>query len=277
MMPRALVMVVVVAIGSHAAAQDADELAMGRDARASGDHDAALAHFTAAWDHDASATARAEMGLEELALGRFASAETHLTEALALGASTELAARVEEIEAAQREAASHLGSLDIACPSGCEVRLDGELVGLAPLGRLVRAAAGAHVVLGTLADHRDASASIEVAPGAVTRVELSPVLIDRRPILERIGPAAFFPVGVATLSVGLASVAVGGVLIGVAVDRGASPDASSYWTGAIATLIVGGVLSVVGAVFLGLASAAPSSTVACSPAYELGASCALTF
>jgi hypothetical protein len=297
MIVRTLFVIAVLVAMPAAASAQPEPLAAGREARAHGDHERALAYFTRAWDLDANVVARAEMGLSELALGRFAIAEAHLGEALALATGTELEARRAELEAAVREAASHLASVDVHCPPGCEVSLDGERVGSTPLGHLVRVAAGDHVFAATLVDHAPVSVSITIAASEVSRVDLSPVLIDRRPILERVGPAAFGTIGTVALVAGSVALVVGGVMVGLAVDRASTlhgpscaptpavqcpsvvADHELFRTTAIVTLIAGGVLAAVGAVFLAIApedeTAAPS--VACGPAFELGASCIVTF
>lgn len=288
-------MMVLGSAGIARAQTPSDELAAGREARSVGDHASALAHFATAWDRDSSALARAEMGLEELALGRFANAEAHLTEALALATGTHLEARRSELEAAVRDAASHLASLDIHCPRGCEVSLDGEVIGVTPLGHLVRVVEGSHSLEGTLADHERAQVSVDVRPGEARRVELAPRLIDRRPILERAGRAALQTIGIVGLAIGAAALAVGAVMVGLAVDRASvlssaacAPtgaclsvriDHELYRNFAFVTLIGGTVLAAVGAVFLAITPDASEDapTVACGPAFELGASCTATF
>lgn len=62
---------------------DEELIAAGVAARRDGNDDAALALFTQAWEQGHTPRARAQIGLAEQALGRFADADTHLVEALA--------------------------------------------------------------------------------------------------------------------------------------------------------------------------------------------------
>ncbi len=286
-----------------ALAQD-DALARGRAARERGEHAEALAAFAEAWTAGAAPIARAEMALEELALGRYVLAETHATEALAFAADPALAPVAEALAAARDAAGAHLGSLEIACPAGCTISVDGTALGVAPLPHLVRVEAGTHALHGELAGHEPADASVDVAAGALARATLEPRWIDDRPILERTGEAGEGQriAGWTAVALGGAALVIGAVALGVELDRdaflrseacapgaptesreGRCPDAAStratYTDVARALLLSGAVLGIGGLVLL---LTAPSSdpqgaSARCAPSFAPGLVCQVAF
>ncbi len=297
-----LAAVLLVAIADSARAQES-ALASGRSARAAGDHAAALADFTSAWDATAAPIARAEMASEELALGRFALAETHASEALAFADDPEIAARATSITETRDTAAAHLGSVEVRCALGCVISIDGERVGTTPLPHLVRAEAGAHAVHAELSGYLPADTRVDVSVGAVARATLDPVWIDDRPILERIGGTGDGQriAGWIAVSAGGIALVIGAVALGVELDHDASlrsdacapaspaesresrcPDAASsratYTDVARALLVSAAVLGVAGIVLLLTAPSAPASpSLSCAPTLAPGFACQGTF
>ncbi|MFO0686763.1 MAG: PEGA domain-containing protein [Sandaracinus sp.] len=299
--PLATVLAALVALlPLRARAQD-DPLAQGRAARDAGDHAAALAAFTRAWEAGAAPIARAEMAREELALGAYALAETHAAEALALGGE-DVAAMTDALAAVQADAAAHLGSIEIRCEGGCAIAVDGTPVGTTPLAHLIRIEPGTHVVEARRDGHEDAHAEVRVEALAVARVALSPTWIDTRPILERGGTGDGQRIaGGVILGAGGVALVIGLVALGVELDRDAflrsdacapssateprearCPDAAStrgtYTDVARAMLLSGAALAAAGVVLLLTAPSDPAApALACAPTLGPGLACRLRF
>jgi hypothetical protein len=298
-MMRASIVLLVALVASIAHAQAESDLERGRAARASGDHVAALAAFSAAWTSTTAPVARAEMAIEELALGHYVLAEAHAIDALAFTSDAQVSALAETLAHTRDEAATHLGSVEVVCPEGCVLTIDGAPAGTTPLAHLLRAAVGAHSVHAELEDYSPADASFEVAAGAVARVTLAPVYIDDRPILQRTGGTGDGEriAGIVGMAVGGASLVVGAIALGIELDRdgyihsGACaptmmnetreqvcPDAASlrntYTDVARNMLLLGGALLVTGLVFYLVAPSDPvTPTVACAPSLSPGVVC----
>lgn len=289
------------AFAPAARAQD-DPLALGRAAREAGDHAAALAAFSSAWDASAAPIARAEMASEELALGRFVLAETHASEALAFATDPEIAARAADISATRDAAAAHLGSVEIRCPAGFALSVDDAPVGTSPLPHLVRLEAGHHVVRASRDDYEPAMAEVDVAARSVARASLEPVWIDDRPILERGATGEGQRIaGWTSLIAGGVALAVGAVALGVELDRDAylrsdactptsplesresrCPDAASirgtYVDVARVLFVSAAVLGLAGVILLVTAPSDPTAVQArCAPSPAPGFVCQVTF
>lgn len=283
-------------VASAARAQD-DPLAAGRAARDAGDHAAALASFTRAWESAAAPLARAEMAREELALERWALAETHASEALALG-GPEITALASELAAVRDAAAAHLGSIEVRCEGGCAIEIDGASAGTTPLPHLVRATPGDHVVRARREGYDPAETSVHVEATEIARVTLAPTWIDTRPILERGGTGDGQRIAGATiLGAGGVALVIGLVALGVELDRDAflrseactpasptesrethCPDAAStrstYTDVARAMLITGAALGAAGLVLWLTAPSDPAApAVACAPTLGPGLAC----
>lgn len=298
----ALALALAAALPALARAQ-ADLLATGRAARAAGDHAAALAAFDAAWQATTAPIARAEMAIEELALGRFALAETHATEALAFASDPEVAARASELAAVRDAAGSHLGSLDVGGPLGATIAIDGVVAGTIPLAHLIRLEAGTHALHVTLTGFEPADAVVEITAGTSGRTVVRLTPFDERPILERTGETGDGQriAGWAGLAAGGVALVIGGVALGVELDRDAflrsdacapiSPgetresrcaDAAStratYTDVARAMLLAGAVLGIAGVVLLLTAPSEPTGVAArCVPSMAPGVVCEIVF
>ncbi len=298
-MKPALLAVLLLSFALRAQAQD-DALERGRVAQAAGDHVAALAAFTDAWDRTAAPIARARMAIEALALERFALAETYANEALAFSADPDIAALTATLASVRDAAASHLGNLEVRCTPRCLISVDGSVVGAAPLPHLLRVTLGTHAVHAELADAHPAEASVDVTASAVARVTLEPEHIDTRPILERDGNGEGARIGGwSSLAAGGVALVIASVALGIELDRDSvlrsdactpattmdtrestCPDAAStrgtYTDVARVLFVTAAVFAAAGLILLLTAPSAPASpSVACMPA--LGIVCQARF
>lgn len=200
----------------------------------------------------ATAAARACEGLRAASEGRWAEAEAGLETALTLAGEPAIDARRAELEAALDEARAHLGSLDVRCtPAGAVVSIDGAARGVSPLARPLRLVPGRYLAGCALEAFTPASASVEVALGALAVATLTLAPIDRRPILERVGSPgeAQRVVGGVALGLGGASLAVGLGTLAAGLDA-MPPGREPFFDVSRATLIAAGALLVVGVVLL---------------------------
>jgi hypothetical protein len=129
---------------AHARANDADALIeQGVEARADGRDADALALFERAYEIDRTPRALAQIGLAEQALGRWASAERHLSEALRDRADPWMDEHRRVLDEALAEIRSHLGELVVDSNlSVAELWVDGRAVALLPMIVPVRLPAG---------------------------------------------------------------------------------------------------------------------------------------
>jgi hypothetical protein len=189
-------------------------------------------------------------GLDAAGRGRWAEAEALLESARLLDDPI-LALHAAEIDAALASARANLGSLDVHCPRGATISVDGLERGLDPLDRPLRLGVGTHSVRCALADHAPAESTVTIEAGALASATLAPTPIDRRPVLERVGSP-----GEAQRIVGITALALGGVSVAVGVGTllagldARAPDRESYFDVARGTLIAGGVLVVAGLVLV---------------------------
>ena len=298
-MKRASLAMLLLCFALRAQAQD-DALARGLASSETGDHAAALAAFTDAWDRTAAPIARAHMAIEALALDRFALAETYASEALAFTGDTDVAAMSAELASVRDAAASHLGNLEVRCTAACLISVDGSVVGTTPLPHLLRVALGAHAVHAELPGAHPADASVEVSASGVARVTLAPEHIDTRPILERDGNGEGARIaGGSVLAAGGVALVIASVALGIELDRDSvlrsdactpatamdtrestCPDAAStrgtYTDVARVMFVSAAVLAAAGLILILTAPSAPASpSVACVPA--LGIVCQARF
>lgn len=142
----------------------------GMAARRAGDDERALALFARAWDASRTPRARAQMALAEQALGRFALAEAHLTEALAASNDRWISERRPSLEQSLGGIAARLGSLDVrANAPGVTVTLNGQPAGTLPLERPLRVVSGSVVVEVGGAGFVSATRTVNVQAGALAR------------------------------------------------------------------------------------------------------------
>jgi hypothetical protein len=146
------------------------------------DYIAAMDAFRRAHETAPSPRTYAQIGFVYMAMGRWVEAEDQLLQAIAepedrwarrnRGVLNDSLAKVRE----------RLGYLELGGqPSGAEVRIDGELVGLLPMRKPVRMAVGQPAITISAPGFRKLERAAEVRAGETTRVEIN---------LERLAPAA---------------------------------------------------------------------------------------
>lgn len=133
-------------IPARAQAQASDEEALikhGLELRQKGDDEAALRDFRRAYDLWHSGRAMAQIALAEQALGHWAEAEAHLTEALRHAEEPWVARNMRLLKQALGDIQSHLGSLQLSGGvAGAEVLINGARVGTLPIATALRVPAG---------------------------------------------------------------------------------------------------------------------------------------
>jgi hypothetical protein len=129
---------------ARAGGADADELIrQGLELRRKADDVAALQKFEEAYRLAPTARALAQMGIAEQALGRWAAAHDHLTEALQSKDDRWIEGHRAALGSALDAVDDHVGQITILGGSeGAEVRLDGVLKGKLPLSKPIVVSAG---------------------------------------------------------------------------------------------------------------------------------------
>lgn len=128
---------------SAAFADQSDNLIQhGLELRRAGDDEGALPIFERAYELHATSRAAAQLGLCEMALGRFAEADGHLTEALR-SADPWVTRNRAALQDADAEAKKKVGRLEVLGePRGAQVMVNGRIAGTLPLAGPVRLTAG---------------------------------------------------------------------------------------------------------------------------------------
>lgn len=192
---------------------------------------------------------RACAGLLEVDQGHWLEGEAALESTLAL-LGPDMDSLRPVMEHALGTARQHLGSIDVTCgPVSGTVEVDGVVQGVTPLLRPVRVLPGTHHVRCTQTDYQAAEADVEVAPMSVASTVLTMEVIDRRPILERIGSPGESQriVGIVSLSLGGALLAIGFGTLAGALDN-APPLRDELFDVSRGTLIAGGAAVLLGTV-----------------------------
>ncbi len=165
-------------LASRAYGQDADDVeflarrAAERCRR--GEYERGLELFRQAIDHGRTARALGEMGACELRVGRWTDAESHLTDALALGDDPWLRRHRAEAAGWLAEAQSHVGRLRLTGGvPGAEVRVGERVVGTLPMTDPVVVATGPSLVEVRAAGYRTWNRSLDVLGGVVTQEVVS--------------------------------------------------------------------------------------------------------
>lgn len=184
-LPLALASLSLLSLGpaSQALADDASAdalLRQGVELRRKHDNDGALKAFTRAWELMPSATARAQVGLAEQALGQWVEAERDVEEALARGDDPWVESHRAALEGARDEIRKHLAWLTVEVDvAGAEVRLDGKSVAPRAEQRVV---AGAVTLDVGAEGFSPESRTVALEPGAHERVAVTLVrLVTERP------------------------------------------------------------------------------------------------
>ncbi len=163
------------AAGAAAAPLSEEEalLQKGADLREAGDEVHAVLELQKAYDLNRAPKAAAQLGLSEWALGRWAEAEAHVTEALRATSDPYLRDRQRRqvLEQALRTIRTHLGSVEISGePEGAEVIVAGRVVGKLPLIGPVRVATGQVDVEVAADGYEPATRTVQIAAGQYQRV-----------------------------------------------------------------------------------------------------------
>jgi tetratricopeptide (TPR) repeat protein len=139
------------------------------------DHAGALERFRRAYEIERSPLVLARIGLTEEALGRWAAAHRHLSEAMEVGASDPWFKLNRAVfERSLWEIGQRVGMLDvIGEPKGAEIRVDGDLVGALPLPRPVAVAAGGAVLEVSAPGHVPVTRAINMRAGQQARESFS--------------------------------------------------------------------------------------------------------
>jgi hypothetical protein len=173
-------------------ATDADAaLRRGVELRRRGDDAQALVEFQRAFALVASSRALAQIGFAEQALGRWRDAEEHLEQALAGASDAWIQKNRATLLKSRAAVGAHLGSLEVlGAPPGAELRVEGRVVGVLPLARPVRVAAGTVGVEVRAEGYLAASRSTTIAVGELTRETMSLTKIDPPPAPSPRSPPA---------------------------------------------------------------------------------------
>jgi hypothetical protein len=154
----------------------------GNQLRSAGDDQSALPIFQKAVDIYPSPRTWAQLGLVEKALGRWADADQHLTDALKGGQDPWIQKNVRILEQTLAEAKRQVARIEITGePAGAEVLVNGRPVGKVPLPQPIRVNAGTVDIEMRAAGYRPTLRTV-----SVTGLQYQPVVIR----LEREGAAS---------------------------------------------------------------------------------------
>jgi len=165
-------------LGPPAWAEDkADDEALirrGVELRRAGRDQEALEAFRAAYRARPTPRAQGQMGLAEQALGRWVEAARDLEAALEATDDPWTSKNLSTLRPAAAEVAKHLGRIQVlGRPSGAEVKVDDEPVGVLPMGGPARVAAGEVVISVSAPGHIAITRKVSVAPGQIARETIS--------------------------------------------------------------------------------------------------------
>lgn len=220
----------------------------GIEARRNGDDSRAVALFGQAYEINPNGRTVAQLGLAEQALGRFADAHAHLSEALESNHAW-VAENREALESALSVVEQNVGRLEVlGGVTGARLMSNGAELGVFPLSEAVTLEVGSHSIEILADGYYPFARTVEIRPGQLSRlsVELrvradsggSDVSRDTdsaeerpdsggsRPVIQEPATAESGPntrgAGIALLSLGVASVA-GGVASSI-IREGAASD-----------------------------------------------------
>jgi hypothetical protein len=189
---------------------DADAaIARGVELRKAGNDLEALAEFEHAYEISPSPRACAQIGLAELALGRWVDAEAHLTKAMRERDDAWISKQWGPLEMSVALVQPHLGWLSVeANVPGAQLFLDGVYVGTLPMKDDARVSAGSVVAEVRAPGYSDVRRPLIIAPATHMheRILLAPLRINAPPSG---GDRNLSTLGWSVLSVGIASVGVG--------------------------------------------------------------------
>lgn len=162
----------------QAASAEDDLIHKGVEARRKQDDLTALDLFKKAYEINHSPRAAAQIGLAEIALGRWFDAETHLEEALAGSSDAWIQKNTGTLKESLSRVRQEVGRLEIlGTPEGAEIVIGGQVKGTLPLAKPVRVRTGEVRFEVRAPGHESLVRTVRVTPGQLTRetVELVPV------------------------------------------------------------------------------------------------------
>ncbi len=169
--------VLVVSSVARAADSVEDDLnRQGVEARKRNDDAAALVLFRKAYDLHHSPRAAVQIGLAEVALGRWADAEVHLQEGLAAPADPWIQRNAQVLRETLARVQNQFGNLQVlGDPTGAEVVVEGKVLGTLPMAKPARVRTGECRFEVRAAGYASASRSVTIEAGIPKRetVELS--------------------------------------------------------------------------------------------------------
>jgi hypothetical protein len=205
------------AVASEVHAADAEELVSKGIALRKERHDAeALALFREAYAMQAAPRTRAQIGLAELALGKFLEAEADLQGAMAAATDPWIAKNTDALRAALTTVEDHLAWVTVTTTKGAEVRIDGRLIGTAPLDGPVRVIAGTVRVEVSRPSELPARRELDAAPRQKVAITIealppkpaaAPVTVDPAPMTAQVPTTKYL--GVGFIGFGVASLGAG--------------------------------------------------------------------
>lgn len=217
------------------------------------DDDAALELFQKAYALHKSPIAAAQMGLAEMALGRWPDADEHLTEALAASSDAWVTKNSGTLNKALAAVRQHVGRLQVlGGPKGAEVVIAGEVRGTLPMTSPIPVRAGDCRIDVRAAGFEPTTRTVQIGADELTRetVQLSPVL-QAAPPSEPIAAATVGP-----------TVSVSPTPPDLAVDRGRTLRAVGIG------LTAGGVAAVGAGVAFGLIARSRGNTDSSAPVFD---------
>lgn len=188
------------------------------------DYEGALRAFLDANAREPSSQAVAEIGLAEQALGRWADAEIHLTQAVAVPNDRWIDKYHAVLAAALAAVQGHLGSVLVeGTPRGAAIRFDSEVLGTIPLTLPSRVPIGQHALDVRADGYKPFSSPVTIAGGELRRVHVALEVETKRlviePLIEHAASASPRPREQAEEAVDRTASwigIVGGVIVGVA-------------------------------------------------------------
>jgi len=141
-----------------------ESIADGIAARRRGDHERAYRYFRLANDVAQPPTLQtlSQLGLAECSVHKWAEAEKHLTEAIAMIKAGTLGPEKTTLASSLEEAQRHVGVLHLNGTPGATIRADGVLVGRLPYDGVIRLSEGTRHMLATAPGYAPVGLDVEI-------------------------------------------------------------------------------------------------------------------
>ena len=183
------------ALPATAADKSEDELIHeGVDSRRTNDDLKALELFRQAYDLHHHPRPAAQMGLAEVALGRWIDAEAHLAEAVGARSDPWISKNSTTLRKSLAQVREHIGALEVlGGPAGAEIVIEGAVVGKLPLANPIHVRAGECRFNLTAPNYEPETRTVRIVAGALVRetVNLSRAVVPTSPpALSQAGVAA---------------------------------------------------------------------------------------